>query len=48
LDVSQNISNDFSISSCARIEAVVNNFCKVQKAVSHSSVKQTYDPSVAD
>jgi hypothetical protein len=39
LDVSQNTSNNFSISGCARIGAVVNNFRKVRKATSHSSVQ---------
>jgi hypothetical protein len=39
LDASQNTSNDFSISGCARTGAVVSNFRKVQKAASHSFVQ---------
>jgi hypothetical protein len=39
LDASQNTSNDFSISGCVRIGAVVSNFRKVRKAASHSFVQ---------
>jgi hypothetical protein len=38
-DASQNTSNGFSRSGYARIGAVVNSFCKVWKAASHSSIQ---------
>jgi hypothetical protein len=39
LDASQNTSNGFSISGCARTGAVVSNSRKVRKAASDSSVQ---------